>query len=60
MSSQAKLLTAREVADQFRVDVTTVSRWVREGHLRAIKTPGGHLRFLPDVVDELLSSEQPS
>jgi excisionase family DNA binding protein len=56
MSSQATLLTAREVADEFRVHTTTVTRWVRDGRLSAIKTPGGRLRFRRDEVETLLQS----
>ena len=34
-----------EVAALFRVDAKTVERWVRQGQLPAIRTPGNQLRF---------------
>jgi excisionase family DNA binding protein len=39
------LMTAREVADVFRVDTKTVTRWARSGKLDSIRTLGGHRRF---------------
>ena len=40
-----ELLTPAEVAQIFRVDPKTVSRWARAGRIRAIRTMGGHRRF---------------
>lgn len=48
-----RLLTPREVADRFRVDPKTVSRWAASGLLPFIKTPGGHRRYREQLVDEL-------
>jgi len=39
------LLTTTEVAGIFRVDPRTVMRWVREGKLPVVPTPGGRMRF---------------
>jgi len=39
------LLTPGEVAQLFRVDPKTVSRWARKGQVPAYQTPGGHHRF---------------
>jgi len=42
------LLTPGEVAALFRVDIHTVSRWVRQGRFpdgTVIRTPGGRARF---------------
>lgn len=48
------LLTAAEVARWLRVDRKTISRWVINGALRSITTPGGQHRFrLSDVEDTL-------
>lgn len=45
------LLTPGEVAALFRVTPKTVTRWAEAGKLRAIRTLGGHRRFLAaDVV----------
>ena len=39
------LLTPSEVAQLFRVNPKTVTRWARAGKLTAIRTLGGHRRF---------------
>ena len=39
------LLTPSEVAEMFRVNPKTVTRWVRAGKISAIRTLGGHRRF---------------
>lgn len=42
----ADILTASDVADLFRVDIKTVSRWANAGKLReSFRTPGGHRRW---------------
>ena len=40
-----RLLTPSEVAEIFRVNPKTVTRWARTGRLQAIKTIGGHRRY---------------
>ena len=50
----SELLTASQVARMFGVDGSTVRKWVRLHQLAAIRTPGGHLRFRREDVDELL------
>ncbi|UBU19224.1 BldC family transcriptional regulator (plasmid) [Nonomuraea gerenzanensis] len=47
-------MTPDEVARLFRVHPTTVTRWAKRGHLRAIRTPGGLHRFPPSEVVALL------
>ena len=39
MEDIADLLTVREVAEQLRVDDTTVRRWIKNGSLEAITLP---------------------
>ncbi len=56
MTQPDTLLTAAEVADELRVHVSTVSRWVRDRRITAIKLPGGHLRFRRADVDALMTS----
>ena len=57
------LLTPREVAELFRVDPKTVTRWARAGRLTAIRTPGGHRRYKENEVRDILrrreGDEQP-
>lgn len=38
-NNEAELLTVREVANQLRVDDTTVRRWIKNGVLEAITLP---------------------
>lgn len=45
-----ELLTTAEVAAVLRVSPATVGRWVREGKLPAVGTPGGRNRFRPEDV----------
>lgn len=48
------LLTPAEVAAMFRVDPKTVTRWAQAGKLSAIRTLGGHRRYLQSEVQQLL------
>lgn len=41
---KADLLTVREVADELRVDDTTVRRWIKGGVLEAVALPHRGLR----------------
>lgn len=38
-------LTLLEAARLLRVEPRTLARWAREGHVPALKTPGGQWRF---------------
>lgn len=49
-----ELLTSGEVAETFRVHVTTVGRWARKGFIRAIKTPTGIYRYRRGDVEAYL------
>jgi len=51
---EAKPLRPGEVATLFNVDPRTVNRWVKQGRLKAFRTPGGHLRFGPEVIEQAL------
>ena len=50
-----ELLTPAEVAQLFRVDPKTVTRWARAGRLTCVRTLGGHRRFRADEVEAYLS-----
>ena len=44
-------LTPREVSQMLDVNTETVVRWIKQGSLPAVKTPGGRYRILhADVV----------
>jgi excisionase family DNA binding protein len=48
------LLTPSEVAEMFRVNPKTVTRWARAGKLTAIRTLGGHRRFKASEIRRCL------
>ncbi|MFC4334019.1 BldC family transcriptional regulator [Salininema proteolyticum] len=48
------LLLPSEVAALFRVDPKTVTRWANSGRISAIRTLGGHRRFLESEIMEIL------
>jgi excisionase family DNA binding protein len=50
-------LTPREVAALFGVRTTTIARWARLGRLSALLTPGGHRRYRPSDIRQLLEQE---
>ena len=52
-----RLLTPGEVADLFRVDPKTVTRWAASGRVVSVRTPGGHRRFREADIKALLSPE---
>ncbi len=47
------LLTPSEVAEIFRVDPKTVTRWAKTGRLPAVTTLGGHRRYRKSMIMEL-------
>ncbi|SNS93403.1 DNA binding domain-containing protein, excisionase family [Micrococcales bacterium KH10] len=49
------LLTPAEVANMFRVDPKTVTRWAKAGKLSSIRTLGGHRRYRESEVRNLLA-----
>ncbi len=54
-----RLLTPGEVANEFRVDPKTVTRWAAAGRIGSIRTPGGHRRFRESEVRALLAGDTP-
>ena len=52
-----KLLTPGEVAELFKVNPKTVTRWARAGKITAIRTLGGHRRFRADEIGAFLNNE---
>ena len=53
-SKTRSMLKPAEVAELMGVDAKTVSRWAKEGRLRAIRTPGGHRRFYRSDIENYL------
>jgi excisionase family DNA binding protein len=52
------LLTPSEVAQMFRVNPKTVTRWARAGKLTAIRTLGGHRRFRASEIKRCMEEMQ--
>ena len=50
-----RLLTPGEVAQMFRVDPKTVTRWASAGRIGSTARPGGHRRFRASEVKGLLA-----
>ena len=57
--SQDRLLSPGEVADLFRVDPKTVTRWARQGRLPALYTLGGHRRYRWSDIEPHLNALEP-
>ncbi|TQN30154.1 excisionase family DNA binding protein [Haloactinospora alba] len=56
-SWSSPLLRPGDVAEVFGVTTSTVNAWVREGRLApVVVTPGGHRRFAPGQVQDLMAA----
>jgi len=53
-----RLLTPAEVAALLRVSVKTPGRWVKEGEVTSIRTPGGGHRFREAEILAILNGQQ--
>lgn len=49
-----ELLTPSEVANMFRVNPKTVTRWARSGKISAVRTLGGHRRYRASEIQRFL------
>jgi excisionase family DNA binding protein len=49
-----RFLTSAEVAAHVGVSPRTVSNWIRDGHLKAYRTPGGHGRVAEEDLQRFL------
>jgi excisionase family DNA binding protein len=53
-----ELLTPSEVAEMFRVNPKTVTRWARAGRISAVRTLGGHRRFRASEIRRAVEEVQ--
>jgi len=53
------LHTVRAAAEHLGVAYSTLKRWVHTGHVRTIRTEGGHHRIADNEIDRLLARQQP-
>jgi len=51
-------LTTGQAASHCQVSTPTVKAWIREGRLRAFKTPGGHARIAVEEFQRFLQRHQ--
>ncbi len=58
VAGEPTLLRPGEVAAIFGVNAKTVARWAKEGRLRSLRTPGGHMRLYADDVRALMAEQQ--
>ena len=62
-----ELMTPKEVAEAFRVDTKTVTRWAGAGRIPevadgtdgVIYTPGGHCRIKTEAVEHMQAGKRP-
>ena len=54
--AHSPLMTPAEAAAVLHVDANTLARWSTAGKVTAVRTPGGHRRYLTDQVIELARS----
>jgi excisionase family DNA binding protein len=49
------LLTPGEASRRIGISMETLRRWEREGKSTPIRTPGGHRRYDPAIIDALVA-----
>jgi excisionase family DNA binding protein len=47
-------LTSGQVARRLQVTRGTVARWANQGRLEHRRTPGGHRRYDPELINQLV------
>lgn len=52
------LLTSHEVGTLLQVNPSSVNKWVKDGHIEAFRTPGGHRRIRAADVVRFLNTHQ--
>jgi excisionase family DNA binding protein len=57
MPAHRPWLTAREVANRLHVTPKTVARWARQGRLAHRRTLGGHRRYDPERIEQLVRAQ---
>ncbi|CAN5449955.1 hypothetical protein BH10ACI2_BH10ACI2_18060 [soil metagenome] len=46
-------LKPKDAAEMIGISYPTIKKWIYEGKIKSIKTPGGHHRIPPDEVERL-------
>lgn len=50
-----ELMTPKEVAEAFGVEVKTITRWAQAGKLTCFRTLGGHRRYNRAEVEKIIT-----
>jgi excisionase family DNA binding protein len=58
MTPDVVLLTTSEVAELFRVDQSTIRRWIDEGRIASITLPGGRKRYRRSDIEAILAGDK--
>jgi molybdopterin-binding protein len=53
------LITVRAAAERLGGAYSTLKRWVHTGHVRTVRTEGGHHRVSDHEIERLLARQQP-
>lgn len=57
MHAPGQLFTAREAARMLGVSYPTIKKWILEGRLRTVRTPGGHHRVTEATLRPFLEAD---
>ena len=54
----SKLLTPEEVAEQLKVEITTIRTWLRNGTLKGVKLGGRFWRIKEETLEEFINQSE--
>ncbi len=55
-TDRSDLIPTTAAAQRLGIHPKTLMRWVRDGLVTAVRTPGGRLRFRPEDLDTFVAS----
>ena len=56
MPASPTWLTASQAAARLQMSAKTVTRWANQGRLQHRRTLGGHRRYDPELIDQLVQT----
>ena len=57
METQRQLLTAREASRMLGISYPTIKKWILEGKIKTVRTPGGHHRLSRASLQPFLQAD---